>query len=451
MKKFFNYTVFLLLFLSFIGAMGFASVVKYHYDGGEKYQYLQKTVLFLASVPAHIKNVIEYRTINFNKIYNKPPALSKHEDKKRFEQFIPNKRNALLVLSRYDNNISRSVVDIIDLNNFKVIHTYQHDISEMYEQVENMEEFPRLNIDHPPIRFLYRHPLILEDGSLISNSSGPQFKIDFCSNLKWVNDEETFHHSTNLGPDGNIWQVAEIKPYSKYVKKYQIKDFYDTAIIKMNSDGKILYTKSVIEILIENKIFPENYAYNAVYDNNPNPIHLNDIQPALSDTEYWKKGDLFLSIKNQSAIIHYRPSINKVINYLTGPFARQHDVDIISEKEISIFNNNNFFVDNQYSEVLIYNFETKKFKKLFNDQLQKENFKTSDNGLSIILNDGALMVEEQNHGRIILFNNRGQKEWEFINKDNQGNVAYVKWGRIIEDKLFIEKFKSLVENKKCIN
>jgi hypothetical protein len=35
----------------------------------------------------------------------------------------------------------------------------------------------------------------------------------------------------------------------------------------------------------------------------------------------------------------------------------------------------------------------------------------------IILNDGALMVEEQNHGRIILFNNKGQKEWEFVNKD----------------------------------
>ena len=60
------------------------------------------------------------------------------------------------------------------------------------------------------------------------------------------------------------------------------------------------------------------------------------------------------------------------------------------------------------------------------------------------------MVEEQNQ-RIILFNNKGQKEWEFVNKDNQGMVSYVKWSRIIEDKLFIEKFKSLVENKKCIN
>jgi hypothetical protein len=451
MKKFFTYPVFLVLFLSFIGAMGFGAVVKYHYDGGRKHQFLQKPVMLIASVPVNIRKMIKYRTFNLNKIVNILPILTKHKDKKRFEQFIPNKRNALLVLPRYDLNISRSVIDIIDLNNFKVIHTYQHDISEMNEQVQNTEEFPRLNIDHSPIRFLYRHPLILNDGSLISNSNGPEFKIDFCSNLKWVNDEERFHHSINFDHERNIWQVGELKPYSKYVKQYQIKDFLDFAIIKINSDGKILYKKSVIEILIENKILPENYAYNAFYNNNKDSIHLNDIEPTFSNTEYWKKGDLFLSIKNQSAIIHYRPSTNKVINYITGPFARQHDVDIISEKEISIFNNNNFFVDNQYSEVLIYNFETNKFKKLFNDQLQKENFKTSSNGLSHILNDGALMVEEQNHGRIILFNNKGQKEWEFVNKDNQGEVGHVKWSRIIEDKLFIEKFKSLVENKKCIN
>ena len=202
--------------------------------------------------------------------------------------------------------------------------------------------------------------------------------------------------------------------------------------------------KSVIEILIENKVGDlTNKLKKTVKD----PIHLNCIEPALFDTKYWKKGDLFLSLKHHSAIVLYRPSTNTVINYLTGPFAQQHDIDIISEKEISIFNNNNFFEGNEYSEVLIYNFETKIFKKLFNDQLQKENFKTYSSGMSQILSDGALMVEEENHGRIILFNNKGEKEWEFVNKDNNGNIGEVSWSRIIEDKSFIEKFKSLVDNK----
>ena len=416
--------------------------------GGERVKSLQNIAVFFAEIPKNVRDMIKYRTINLDKL--KP--LTKHKDKKRFEQFIPNKRSALLVLPRYDHSLSRSVVDIVDLNNFEVLHTYKHDIEEMNDQVTNTEEFPRIKIDDAKIRFEYRHPLLLSDGSLVSDSDySVEFKIDFCSNLEWINDEETFHHSKMLDHEGNIWVGGQMNPKSKYVKKYQLDNFSDNSIIKINTDGKILYNKSVTEILIENNIVPDNFAFNQYVSNQTNPIHLNDIEPSFSDTEYWKQGDVFMSSRHLSAIIHYRPSTNKVINYITGPFAQQHDVDIISDKEISIFNNNNFFVDNEHSEVVIYNFETKKFRTLFNDQLQKNNFKTSGEGLSHIFNDGALMVEEQYHGRIILFNNQGEKEWEFVNKDKNGDIGFISWSRVIEDELFIEQFKSLVENKKCTN
>ena len=89
-----------------------------------------------------IKHIIEGKNPNPNKL----PILTKHKDKKRFEQFIPNNRNALLVLPRYDHSLSRSVVDIVDLNNFEVIYTYKHDIAEMNDQITNTEEFPKLKI-----------------------------------------------------------------------------------------------------------------------------------------------------------------------------------------------------------------------------------------------------------------------------------------------------------------
>ena len=443
-KKFFTYPVFLVLFLSFIGVMGFGSLLRHHYLGGERVQSLQKIAVLISEIPMNVRNMIKYGKINLDKLQ----PLTKHKDKKRFEQFIENKRNALLVLPRYDHSLSRSVVDIIDLNNFEIIHTYKHDINEMNNKVTNTKEFPRQNIDDSPIRFEYRHPLLLEDGSIISDSDySVEFKIDFCSNLQWINDEEIFHHSKMLDYEGNIWVGGQMNPRSKYVEKFAIKDFSDDSIIKINTKGKILFNKSVSEILIENNLVDVNLLVIEYSD----PIHLNDIEPAFTDTEYWQQGDVFISIRHQSAIIHYRPSTNKVINYITGPFAQQHDVDIISDKEISILNNNNFFVNNKHSEVVIYNFETKKFRKLFNDQLQKENFKTNSQGLSHIFKDGSLMVEEQNYGRIILFNNKGEKEWEFVNKDKNGDIGFVSWSRVIEDQLFIEKFKSLVKNKKCLN
>ena len=55
MKKFSTYLVFVILFLSFIGAMGFGAVVKYHYDGGKKFQFLQKPVMLIAEVSNEYK------------------------------------------------------------------------------------------------------------------------------------------------------------------------------------------------------------------------------------------------------------------------------------------------------------------------------------------------------------------------------------------------------------
>ena len=425
--------------------MGFGSLLRNHHLGGERFQSLQNIAVIISEIPMNVRKMIRSKSLN----PNKPPILKKHKDKKRFEQFIENKRNALLVLPRYEHSLSRSVVDIVDLNNFEVIHTYMHDITEMNNQIKNTELFSKIKVDDAPIRFTDFHPLLFEDGSIIS-LYGPLYKIDFCSNLQWINDDEMFHHSLMLDHERNIWVGGggSMNPKSQYVKKYTIKDFEDNSITKINTDGEILFDKSVVEILIENDIVPYNFAFTST---SSDPIHLNDIEPAQTDTQHWKQGDVFLSIRNQSAIVHFRPDENKIINYITGPFAMQHDVDVISDKEISIFNNNNFFVNNEYSEVLIYNFETKTFSKLFNNQLKKENFKTISQGLSHIFKDGSLMVEEQNHGRIILFNNKGDKEWEFVNKDKNGDIGHVSWSRIIEDELFIENFKSMVKNKKCLN
>ena len=66
-----------------------------------------------------------------------------------------------------------------------------------------------------------------------------------------------------------------MNPKSKYVKEFATKAS-DDSIIKMNTDGVILYNKSVSEILIENKIFDLNHS-----ENNLDPIHLNDIEPAI--------------------------------------------------------------------------------------------------------------------------------------------------------------------------
>ena len=57
MKNFFTYPVFVVLFLSFIGAIGFGSLLKHHYAGGERFQFLQNIAVTIAEVPSNIKKI----------------------------------------------------------------------------------------------------------------------------------------------------------------------------------------------------------------------------------------------------------------------------------------------------------------------------------------------------------------------------------------------------------
>ena len=403
---------------------------------------IKRLVIFISEIP---------KNIYF--IYNqgaKPDILVKNSTLKNgFNKYLETERDLLLVLPKYNNDLERSEVEVIDLKNFKTIHTYRHDINSMYELYDKSRpEIKKSIIDDAPIRFEYRHPLILKDGSLISDSDySPIFKLDLCSKLLWLNQESIFHHSKMMDHDGNIWVPARMFPYSQVIGNTykEFGEYDDDAIVKINLDGKILYIESVSEILLKNKIIGDSIFFNKISD----PIHLNDIEPALNNTKFWNKGDLFLSIRHQSTILHYRPSTNKVINYIKGPFFMQHDVDIISEKEISIFNNNNTPLGNYNSEVLIYNFETKKFSKKFNDSLINEKFKTYSQGLSEILNDGSMLVEEQNKGRLILFNNKGEKEWEYVNKDKNNDVYFISWARIIEDRSLLDTLREKYKHNKC--
>ena len=77
-------------------------------------------------------------------------------------------------------------------------------------------------------------------------------------------------------------------------------DFLDDAITKISKDGEILFQKSVIEMLIENDL-KSLFFSNQVFDGDP--IHLNDIQQADFDSNYWRKGDLFLSLRSKNMIV----------------------------------------------------------------------------------------------------------------------------------------------------
>ena len=141
--------------------------------------------------------------------------------------------------------------------------------------------------------------------------------------------------------------------------------FLENFDVKLTSDGQILFQKSVSEILIDNGL---EYLLFSVGDHGftKDPIHLNDIQPVDFNGKFWNKGDVFLSLRHQSMVLLYRPLTNKIIWKGTGPFFHQHDVDILNEHKISVFNNNSKdFADGNVvdgnNEVIIYDFKKNEY------------------------------------------------------------------------------------------
>ena len=448
MKKFFTYPVFLVLFLSFIGMMGFGAIVEYNNDGGEKYQFLQKPVLFITEVPFTLQLMIKRKSISDDVLI--PINDNIYENKKVFDKKLvtPPLEN-LILISRHDGDLGRSIVEIRDLNTFEVLHSYKPKIDEIYKKIDlSKDEFKYLKRDNGVNRFFMWHPSITNRGELIFQSSSPLIKIDFDSNIVWVNDEDIFHHSINLDDEENIYVPSQSKPYSKLLSNYigsnnrsDKYNFDNDAISILDKNGKMLFSKSVTEILIEHGYLNRILTQQSHRIGN---VHLNDIQPVLKDTNYFKKGDLFLSLRNISMIILYRPSTNKIIKIIEGEFYNQHDVDIIDESRISIYNNNVFlnYLDETKvtnNEIVIYDFETNNFSKKFEKTFIENKINGDGHGLIDFLEDDSAIVEDRNNGRIFYLNSQGEVIWIFNNLDSKKQLYDLWWARVIN----LEKSKKI--------
>ena len=448
-KKIEIWILYLFFVIFFIILILFGGILNHHYLGGTKFKPIQNIAKFIAQIPTNFKKIIEkakepgiYFVDTSNRFVDKPTSRI----------FSKEKLSGLLLLPRYDGDIHKFVVEVIDLKTFKILHKFTPDKKKIlnafnYKINEQFKSLPSIINE----RFKMWHPYLERNGGLVFNSDSPLYKIDFCSNIEWVNSDFSFHHSLEIDHENNYWTPVSFNP--SLIKNDAFKNHSgDDGIAKISPDGKTLYKKSVTQILIDNGYTHLLYSQRTYsYDT----IHLNDIQPVLKDGPYWNKGDLFLSSKSLSAIILYRPSTNKIIKMLRSPsFSQQHDVDIINDNVIYIFNNNRYKTPTgtkifNNSEIISYDFQTQKYSKKYKSAISGSEMKTAFGGLFQLLNNGNFMIEEQEHGRLLIFNKEEELIWEFVNKSKKNKVFALRWSRIIEDQSIIKRFYKKLENTKC--
>ena len=451
-KKIELWIVCLLIIFFFIILVLYGGILRHSHLGGQKFKFVQSAAVFVSEIPHNIKKIFQ---ISNDQGYYFLDKTGRFVEKSQSKILSNDRTDGLLLLSRYNRDEGKSMVEVIDLKNYEIIHKYSPSTEKILNSFDykGNNELKEQKFNLSKNRFYMWHPLLDNKGNIIFNATSPLFKIGFCGDILWTNAENLYHHSIEKDHQDNIWVPSLLNP--NLIKEKNFNDYKgDDGISQISSNGKIIFEKSVIQILIDNGykhlLFSQlNYSGDV--------IHLNDIEPVLNDGEYWKKGDVFLSIRNLSMIVLYRPSTNEIIKMLRSPnFSFQHDVDILDKKTISIFNNNLYNTSKGQrifttSEIIGYDFEEDKYFKIHNSSMKKYNMKTNFGGLYQRLNDGSYMIEEQEHGRIMLFNSNDDLIWEYVNKSDDGKVYVLRWSRIIQDEKIIKNFKKLVETKKCIN
>ena len=447
-KKIEIWILYLTALLSIPLAIIFGSLVRHEMLGGKSWGSLPKTALFLAEIPSNIKKALH---IDDLVVGDRFPLLDGFKGN-------PNLNESYLLLSRYDGNLKEGIVELVDLRNFKVLHTWNPDIEEFNKLVEKTDEFKHIDRDNNGSRSMLQHPKLVKDLSLVF-STAPLMKIDACSALIFQNQHDIFHHSIETEFNGNMWVPSHSYPQTLATKKVGRKipsdlGYNDDSIVKLSSDGKILFEKSVSQIFIENGLEYLLFSVGGTkFD--LDPIHINDIQPVNFDGKFWRKGDVFLSLRHQSMVMLYRPSTNKIIWKGTGPFFHQHDVDILNDHKISIFNNNSKdFVDGNAvdgkNEIIIYDFNTNEYSSYLKESLIKNDVRTPTQGRGDVLPNGDLFVEETDYGRTLYFNADGSLRWTHVNRADNQKVYPLGWSRILYADEDIQIVKNFMDSRgKC--
>ena len=346
-----------------------------------------------------------------------------------------------LLISSWDNSISQSVVKLVRISDGKMLHKWTPDINLLNKQFNSTKFAGGKNSLTKNSTGLI-HPFLMDDGSLIFYA-GCIFKVDKNSHFVWSNTTPG-HPTIERDADGNLWTCG-YNSATNNSKKYLI---LDETIKKLSAtDGKVLFEKSVFEILMENGyrrgyffIYSQVTVGSKYLDYN----HLNDVEPVLKDSRYWKKGDLFLSLRNQNLVLLYRPSTNKIIWSQNGPWLRQHDVVVIDSSRIGIFGNNvieDQFADEKYRLIdgnnrqYIYDFSKNECTTPYDAFFKSANIGTYTGGRSRILPNGNIFVEEENQGRI-LFGNYKEEIWSYIERIDKNRISLFCWSRYITEEEF---------------
>ncbi len=455
-KKLEIWAVLLIVLLCLIFTFIFGYAVWHTVRGGERFGALGPTIVNIASAPKTLQELYRDMRDPVRSLVTRQPKRFPGETGFSFSYAPGSRPDApYLLLNRYDAENAISVSELVDLNSQEILQSWRYDVDPIWSEIGFESDLIDLRASYGTRRFRGIHADLTPAGTVtVQSMNSPLLNYDVCGALNWVEDSHIYHHSIERDADGNYWVPAILEPKTVDVGG---ADFQDDALIQVSPEGEVLFEKSLFTIFLENGLdyllYGEGFAR---YD----PIHLNDIQPVFEDGVLWKKGDLWLSMRHQSMIMLYRPETNEVLWWRMGPWMLQHDVNLLDDRRISVFDNaarpvgtekwrvedsNRMFI----VDVTLPHDHPDALAEHATEAFRALKLKTETQGRGRILENGEIFVEESNYGRAVAFAPDGTVAWQYINRPTAQDRSFnLHWSRIV-DRETGDAVRALLETGAC--
>jgi hypothetical protein len=414
--------------------IGTAWAVRLALAGSNRFsEDLSKAVLSVAEFPGRCRDALQELTYSFSQ----DPGLLLIDraatEKPGWIRSFPNSQDSgYLLFSGVDPVAKHSVVKLIRIADGVTMATWDPDWQEIYAKTTWKKWAQRGQIS--TLRAL--HPVLLEGGDIIFNTLYVAVRMGPCGrHPAWVLDE-TIHHSVELADDGTLW-TAGVSTDGFSGNPWLRDRVRDDALVRLSVDGHLIEKRAFSEVLISNGL--QSLLGGFGFELNKDPIHINQIQVAPSDTKHWQRGDLLISARHLSTVFLYRPSTGRVVWYQTGPWMNQHSAEFVGDHSISVLSNNivagvppeyAFLKTSDINRVFLFDFDSGSVTEPFADLLAKARPATVTEGRAHMLADGGLFFEDTNSGRHLRFT-EDSLLWSRVNDYDDDRIGMLSWSRYL--------------------
>lgn len=330
-----------------------------------------------------------------------------------------------LLTTLYDWERRRPFIRLIRLADGATIREYHPDLDALTRMIT---EKASLAANIRGGIFIPGHPDLMDDGGLIFASNDLMVRTDGCGRTVWTRPGH--HHSVERNERGDIWTPAVLPEQGR---EDASPAYRNDGVTLTSPDGQALYSRGLSEIFQGNGL--EALLLGRAYLDDP--FHLNDVQPVAEDGPYWKRGDLFLSLRHLAMVMLFRPSSGKVIWWKIGPWLGQHDVNVLDDHRIAVFDNRTVFGSEGSwvkgnSRELVYDFSDGSVSSPWEAGFRRWDLAVVSNGRGTPLPNGDLFVEDTVRGQALRMSENGDLRWRYVNADDQKRRYWMFWSRYLD-------------------